>query len=181
MNRHTDTVCDVYVHNQRLAADGLSVQMDSKESGTAENIRKLKKLRSEFSYDPKTGIFTSNKRSNGWPAGRVVGSIDANGYVVIWFEGRLCKAHRLAYFYMTGIEPKIIDHINRIRSDNSFSNLRDATRRVNALNTDRERIQYIDGEFVVKLTPAVGGRIKLVFGSYDEAFTYIEKWKKENA
>ena len=82
MNRHIDTVCDVYVHNQRLAADGLSAQTDSKESGTAENIRKLKKLRSEFSYDPETGIFTSNKRSNGWSAGRVVGSIDANGYVV---------------------------------------------------------------------------------------------------
>ena len=32
-------------------------------------------------------------------------------------------AHRLAFLYVYGVEPNIIDHINRIKDDNRISNL----------------------------------------------------------
>jgi len=44
-------------------------------------------------------------------------------------------AHRLAWLYVTGSFPKHqIDHINMVKSDNSFLNLREATRSENGAN-----------------------------------------------
>jgi len=84
-------------------------------------------------YDPETGVFT---RLCGVKRGHPAGSVKPNGYVRINFgRGPLYAAHRLAWLYMTGEWPKHqIDHINRVRSDNRFCNLRDVSVSLNALN-----------------------------------------------
>ena len=71
-------------------------------------------------------------------AGRVAGSIDANGYVVLTVAGKMHKAHRLAFLLVTGEMPKgQVDHINGNRSDNRWDNLRDVPKLTNALNQKR--------------------------------------------
>lgn len=55
--------------------------------------------------------------------------------MVIRVDGRLYKASRLAWLWMTGEWPKgEVDHVNRCSLDNWWTNLRDATHAVNMGN-----------------------------------------------
>lgn len=100
---------------------------------TAERLRHL------LSYDPESGLFTwKNPQSNRVNVGQVAGTVsgNSNGYVQISIDGKLYHSHRLAWLYMTGEWPADqIDHANRNRSDNRWSNLRAATRSQNAMNS----------------------------------------------
>jgi hypothetical protein len=105
---------------------------------SAADVRKL------FRYDPDTGIFIrlyQANRSAQWNsahANKVAGCINGNGYVEIEFMDKPYQAHRLAWLHMTGEWPKNwIDHVNRVKSDNRFSNLREATREQNFSNMDK--------------------------------------------
>lgn len=105
----------------------------SKKNESNLTQEKLKEL---FEYRPDTGVFIRKKTSNQATVGEEAGSIEAAGYVVIVISKRRYKAHRLAWLYMTGSWPKRqIDHRNRIRSDNRFINLREATNVENNLNS----------------------------------------------
>lgn len=92
-------------------------------------------LRSLLHYDPDTGVFT-------WIAGKRKGTIAGKGgkrgykgYWRIYIFGKDRPAHRLAWLYMTGDWPKEhIDHVNGIRDDNRFSNLREASAIENGQN-----------------------------------------------
>lgn len=68
-------------------------------------------------------------------AGRIAGAIGNHGYREISIMGRKYLAHRLAHLYMLGEFPNgVIDHKNRVRSDNTWLNLRDVTDQVNRCN-----------------------------------------------
>jgi len=56
------------------------------------------------------------------------------GYRRIEIFGRRFKEHRLAWFYMTGEWPPLIDHINGMRNDNRWKNLRLASESGNRHN-----------------------------------------------
>lgn len=86
-------------------------------------------LKDRLIYDPSTGIFT--ERSSGVS----VGSITHYGYVQIGLDYEDYKAHRLAFLYMTGSTPKMIDHKNRVKNDNRWSNLRECSYEENNCNT----------------------------------------------
>lgn len=90
-----------------------------------------------LSYDPDTGIFSwATPRPRVRVGDKAGGIHKRSGYVMIEIDGKSYAAHRLAWFYMTGSMPKNqIDHINRVRSDNRFSNLREATNGQNRANT----------------------------------------------
>lgn len=77
-------------------------------------------------YDPATGDFIWKVRQGRQPAGSVAGT-RKDGYVQIGLLGRVVRAQRLAWLFMTGNWPPAgmkVDHENRVRSDNRWSNLR---------------------------------------------------------
>lgn len=96
------------------------------------------RLKELLHYDPETGVFTRlvsvGKTA---PAGAALSTPDSQGYIQVRLLGRNYRLHRLAWFYMTGVWPKVVDHINRLRADNRWANLREVDRRVNNLNCAR--------------------------------------------
>jgi len=93
-------------------------------------------LKQTLHYNPDTGIFTQIHDSGGKKAGSVSGALNFHGYIQISIKSRLYKAHRLARLYMTGEMPAgHTDHINHIRDDNRWINLRDADDKINSKNT----------------------------------------------
>ena len=119
-------------------------------------VRKMRKgddisidyLKECLQYNPDTGVFIRKIRplhhfpdlrsmsvSNAVYGGKEAGSKSKRGYIIIYLEGRLFKAHRLAYFYMNGSWPEgHMDHINHIKSDNRWGNLRVVCPKENARN-----------------------------------------------
>lgn len=115
-------------------------------------------LKSEFHYDPETGLFTRLIARNKYKIGEVAGTIDNKGYVRINIAGKYYRAHRLAFLYMTGEWPKNQgDHKNRIRNDNRWENLRDADRaqqqynRIMKNKTGYKGVQLINGWYIARI------------------------------
>lgn len=66
--------------------------------------------------------------------GKVAGVIDVEGYCIINIGRSRHRAHRIVWVMMTSEQPDQIDHINGIRSDNRFENLRSVSNQQNARN-----------------------------------------------
>lgn len=82
----------------------------------------------------------ANEMWNASWAGKEIKALDLKGYVTVSIFGRQIRAHRLIYFMVVGVWPDCqIDHINGIKSDNRWSNLRPASRRENQRNTRKPR------------------------------------------
>ena len=96
------------------------------------------RLRELLHYSQDTGLFTRRTDNNrGQRVGDVAGCIHARtGYVTIYVDGRNYTAARLAWLYMTNREPSFdMDHINGIKHDNRWCNLRDIPTQHNSQNT----------------------------------------------
>lgn len=103
-----------------------------------------------FNYDPDTGLFTTKLRPRSEfrskaiytrhvnAVGKVVGCPNNEGYTKLHIDGVYHSAHRIAWLIMTGewvLFPDFeIDHVNRIRADNRWSNLRKVTKSENQRN-----------------------------------------------
>jgi len=96
-------------------------------------------LRSILDYDPETGIFTwKASTSNRVKVGDVAGCSNGDGYLRIRLHNRLFLAHRLAWLYVYGSWPEDqLDHVNRVRTDNRISNLREVTNKQNQQNASK--------------------------------------------
>lgn len=91
-------------------------------------------LKSILNYNSETGKF--QWVSMKWKRSNRVGSKKSNGYMQVAIGGKVYYQHRLAWLYMTGEMPDSeIDHINGIRDDNRWCNLRLATSSQNGMNT----------------------------------------------
>lgn len=93
-------------------------------------------FRRTIDYDPKTGefhrLFPKNRREEArW---KPIGCIGPGGYLYFRFKRKIYSCHRVAWFLATGVQPQIIDHINRQRTDNRLANLRDVTPTENTWN-----------------------------------------------
>lgn len=92
-------------------------------------------LTARMDYNPDTGKLTWKIGKPGLSAGSEAGYLHPDGYRKIKIHGKLYTAARLAYLLMIGDWPEeCIDHINGLRDDNRWCNLRPATYRENALN-----------------------------------------------
>jgi hypothetical protein len=87
------------------------------------------RLKEVLDYNPETGVFVSLE------TGDSIGCND-EGYVRITMKDRSKHyAHRLAWLYVHGKWPEgDIDHIDRNKSNNAISNLRDVPRAINIFN-----------------------------------------------
>jgi len=120
-------------------------------------------LRQLLDYDPSTGALTWRERGADWFAS--IPSRDAEHICAIWNSkyagspalangssggarggyltgslfGAPAKAHRVIWKWMTGEDPDQVDHINGVRSDNRWDNLRNVSHAENAKNYKRRK------------------------------------------
>jgi hypothetical protein len=101
-------------------------------------------LKEYLSYDPLTGKFTWLKdRTGGIKTGDNAGHLGNDGYISIQLFKKRHKAHRLAWLYMTGNWPSdLLDHIDRNKSNNIFTNLREANISQNTANAKSKNSKY---------------------------------------
>lgn len=108
-------------------------------------------LQNQVRYSPETGEFfwkepiPAKARRNFGKAG----TVHPDGYVRLRVLGSCYMAHRLAWLYIHGYYPSRLDHINRCKSDNRITNLRETTYRENQLNSD-QRSEFGTGVYKTK-------------------------------
>ncbi len=88
-----------------------------------------KRLKELLHYDPDSGVFTWKVNRGGIAKAEVVaGCIGSHKYILINVDRKRYLAHRLAFLYMENHFPvNQVEHINRIKSDNCWGNLRHST------------------------------------------------------
>jgi hypothetical protein len=98
-----------------------------------------KRLKELLVYDQNTGVFT-NKVSRGPTAmaGAIAGWLTKRGYRKIYLDGKTYRAHQLVFLYILGYLPKEVDHVNHIKDDNRFNNVREVTHQINMYNRPKE-------------------------------------------
>lgn len=104
----------------------------------------LEDLNSDLDYCPLTGVLrwkaNPSKRRRTDMVGKEVGCINAGGYRVFNYCGKVLYVHRVAFAIHSGqsdIADVEIDHINLNRQDNRAVNLRAALREQNAANAPK--------------------------------------------
>lgn len=118
------------------------------------------RLRQLLHYDPQTGRFTWATSGNGRPpVGTRAGASHGNKYRSINVDGRYYSEHRLVFLYMVGRLPgkrMRVDHINHVRDDNRWSNLREVTNSENMQNQTRPMSSNKVG--LLGVSPGRGGK-----------------------
>jgi hypothetical protein len=97
-------------------------------------------LSTVFSYNEKTGELSwKSCLSPRAPVGKAINTINCQGYVDVRLNGVLYRAHRIIWKMVTGEDPVEIDHIDGVRSNNVFSNLRSVSSAENSKNQRKRK------------------------------------------
>lgn len=92
------------------------------------------RLKELLEYNPDTGLFTRLMSIGNQKVGNIAGTLRKDGYIQIKVDGKPYLAHQLAFLYMEGYFPEMVDHINRIGGDNRWVNLRESNNQENQRN-----------------------------------------------
>lgn len=111
-------------------------------------MKKLCKLPSQETiklcllYNELTGNFhwIKNKSRGPFKIGDIAGTIKqpnkaGTRYVSIGIDGKSYLAHRLAFVYMTGSCPRLIDHVDTDGTNNTWINLKESNHELNSLQS----------------------------------------------
>ena len=145
-----------------------------------------KQLKNLLCYDPDTGVFI--RRKNNKVAGHPLAS---RPYLRTMLRGREYYMHRLAFLYMTGSFPeKEVDHVNGVKDDNRWANLRTATPFENSVNVHTHRshnklgvlgVSPSGSKFIAKLTTKGRQQHLGTFDTAEEAHNaYLEEKRKQH-
>jgi len=94
-----------------------------------------KELRRILHYDARRGVWRWRVSRGTAGKGSVAGCIQSDGYRHICINGKQYKSSRLAWFYIRGYFPENqVDHINRVRDDDRWENLREVSQQCNNRN-----------------------------------------------
>ncbi len=148
-------------------------------------------VRECLDYDPDTGVLTWRKRPiehfatyrsfmswNGKNAGKAAGRVDEkDGYMRAKCGWVNHLVHRLIWFHQTGDWPEETDHINHVRTDNRWSNLRSVSKSENGKNQKKKSnntsgvtgVCFRDGRWVAQVCSRSGQRFYKRYDSFDEA------------
>jgi hypothetical protein len=107
----------------------------------AKPLPDLEYLREILSYDKETGLFYWKRPRKSIRVGNIAGTKYNNGYIRIRIDHERYCAHRVAWYFLTNIDPfdKQIDHVNGTKYDNRASNLRLATDSQNKANQSKSK------------------------------------------
>lgn len=92
-------------------------------------------LNATLAYDPASGQFS--RKSDG----RLLTARYPGEYRSVPYNGKPARASRAAWVMMTGQQPDVMDHINGIKHDDRWSNLRSVTVSENNRNRTSHRIK----------------------------------------
>lgn len=146
-----------------------------------------------LNYNPVTGVFTRAVTKGGKVAGSIAGYVDKDGRRRIGLMGNEYFSSRLAWLFMTGLDPEDmeVDHINRSRLDDRFSNLRLVSRSENASNRGVRKDSKTGIQCVKQRTSKSGGKYLLakviinkkemrkIFPFSAEGMIHASAWVKE--
>lgn len=131
-----------------------------------DEILSAARVREVLDYDPATGVFRWKVKSAiRIKVGDLAGAINKHGYRYIKVDTKCLKANRLAWLYVTGEWPcHFVDHINGIKSDDKFSNLRDVRHAENIQNERKARANSKSGVLGVTRHHRSGGQWRADIG-----------------
>lgn len=115
-----------------------------------DKIALLSQIQNRFSYDPETGKIYYKKRENithynhktwnmRFADKEVIGWLNNNGYYRLSFDCKLFYFHQIAFICMKGYIPEEVDHIDKNKTNNIWSNLREADRINNSCNSFKRK------------------------------------------
>ena len=124
---------------------------------TQDRVREL------FDYDPETGTLTRIALPGRWcktvqTSRRPAGYMSNQGYYNVKIDGKSYRAHRVIWLWVYGYFPEgDLDHINRVRSDNRLSNLRESSRSCNVFNSNKRTDSEVKVRGVAERRDRAGG------------------------
>lgn len=98
----------------------------------------MEDLKDWLRYEPETGKIFRTKSKWGSKVGEVT-TTNGSGYIVVKHNGKMLYGHHIAWYFTYGYKPKMLDHINRNRTDNRIDNLREADHKLNSSNLSTDK------------------------------------------
>jgi len=97
------------------------------------------KLQEVYDYNEDTGELKYKITTANGFAGDLATQKHSAGYLAVAINRKSHLAHRVIFFYKNGYWPNMMDHINHIKTDNRWCNLREVNNQENTMNTSPQK------------------------------------------
>ena len=131
-------------------------------------------VREFFDYRDADGKLIHKKARTGVAVGTEAGWVSRQGYRDARVLTKCYREHRIIFLYHHGYLPKMVDHINGVKTDNRIENLRECTRGQNKANSKGSAASGYKGVYKhgIKWTVLLSfNRKTRYFGLYDNIET----------